>query len=153
MKDQFAQEPLLQKKSEIWIALLCEICQFLNFGNFNSLYFFVCDLFIFLILFYFLTLQYCIGFAIYQNESVTLFKILNKLKKTCLWAEFSPKFGPFVTSFFVYLIFIRIYLLYNEFLLYAKVNQLNVYICSLFFRFSSHLCHHRALSRVPYSIL
>ena len=27
--------------------------------------------FIFLILFYFLTLQYCIGFAIYQNESAT----------------------------------------------------------------------------------
>ena len=37
-------------------------------------------LFIFLILFYFLTLQYCIGFAIYQNESATgiyVFPILN----------------------------------------------------------------------------
>ena len=27
--------------------------------------------FIILVLFYFLTLQYCIGFAIYQNESAT----------------------------------------------------------------------------------
>ena len=31
----------------------------------------VCSFFFFLILFYFLTLQYCIGFAIYQNESAT----------------------------------------------------------------------------------
>ena len=37
-------------------------------------------LFIFLILFYYLTLQYCIGFAIYQNESaigIHVFPILN----------------------------------------------------------------------------
>ena len=36
-----------------------------------------------------------------------------------------------------------------SFLLYSKVNQLYVYIYSLFFVFPSHLGHHRALSRVP----
>ena len=35
------------------------------------------------------------------------------------------------------------------FLLYSKVNQLYVYIYPLFFRFPSHLVHHRSLNRVP----
>ena len=32
---------------------------------------------LFIILFYFLTLQYCIGFAIYQNESATGIHVLH----------------------------------------------------------------------------
>ena len=36
-----------------------------------------------------------------------------------------------------------------QFLLYSKVNQLYEYIYPLFFRFPSHLGHHRSLSRVP----
>ena len=39
-----------------------------------------------------------------------------------------------------------------QFLLYIKVNHLYVYIYPLFFRFPSHLGHHRALSRVPCAI-
>ena len=38
------------------------------------------------------------------------------------------------------------------FLLYSKVNQLYIYIYSLFFSFPSHLGHHRALSSVPCAI-
>ena len=38
-----------------------------------------------------------------------------------------------------------------QFLLYSKVNQLYVYIYSLFFRFPSHLSHHRALSSLCYT--
>ena len=38
------------------------------------------------------------------------------------------------------------------FLLYSKVNQLYVYIYSLFFGFPFHLGHRRALSRVPCAI-
>ena len=39
-----------------------------------------------------------------------------------------------------------------SFLLYCKVNQSYVYTYPLFFRFPSHLVHHRALSRVPCAI-
>ena len=35
------------------------------------------------------------------------------------------------------------------FLLHSKLNQLYIYIYVLFFRFPSHLGHHRALSGVP----
>ena len=38
--------------------------------------FFVCFLFLNFILFYFLTLQYCIGFAMYQHESATGIHVL-----------------------------------------------------------------------------
>ena len=47
--------------------------------------------------------------------------------------------------------FIGVELLYNV-LLVSAVNQLSIYIYPLFFRFSSHLSHHRALSRVPCAI-
>ena len=36
-----------------------------------------------------------------------------------------------------------------QFLLGSKVNQLHIYIYSLFFRFPSHLGRHRTMSRVP----
>ena len=39
-----------------------------------------------------------------------------------------------------------------QFLLYSKLNQFYVYIYALFFRFPSHLGHHRSLSRVLYGI-
>ena len=39
-----------------------------------------------------------------------------------------------------------------QFLLCSKVNQLHVYICSLFFGFPSHLGQQSPLSRVPYAI-
>ena len=43
-------------------------------------------------------------------------------------------------------------LMFCQFLLYSKVNQLYVYIYPLFFGFSSHLGHHSALSRDPCAI-
>ena len=38
------------------------------------------------------------------------------------------------------------------FQVYTKVNQLNIYIYPLFFRFFSHIGHYRVLSRVPCAI-
>ena len=38
------------------------------------------------------------------------------------------------------------------FLLYSKVNQIYMYIHPLFFGFSSHLGHHRALNKVPCAV-
>ena len=48
--------------------------------------------FFFLILFYFLTLQYCIGFAIYQNESTTGIHVLSILNPP------SSPYHPFGSS-------------------------------------------------------
>ena len=39
-----------------------------------------------------------------------------------------------------------------QFLQYSKVTQLYIYIYPLFFRFYSHMCHYRVLSRVPCAI-
>ena len=39
-----------------------------------------------------------------------------------------------------------------EFQVYSKVNQLYVYMYTLFFRFFSHLGHYRGLSRVPCAV-
>ena len=59
-------------KSRIWLSNWTELIVYLDSHRFFSLSFFF--------KFYFLTLQYCIGFAIYQNESATdihVFPILN----------------------------------------------------------------------------
>ena len=61
---------------------MCYTC----FGSGTSIYW----VFFFLILFYFLTLQYCIGFAIYRNESTTdihMFPILNPPPSPCHSSE------------------------------------------------------------------
>ena len=39
-----------------------------------------------------------------------------------------------------------------QFQVYSKVNQLYIYVYPLFFRFFSHIGHHRILSRVPCAI-
>ena len=39
-----------------------------------------------------------------------------------------------------------------SFQVYSKVNQLHIYIYSVFFRFFSHVGHYRVLSRAPCAI-
>ena len=51
---------------------------------------------------------------------------------------------------FFILSFIGVQLIYNQFLLYSKVNQL--YIYQLFLRFYSHIGHQRVLGGVPCAI-
>ena len=43
--------------------------------------------------------------------------------------------------------------MFHQFLLYIQVNQVYIHVYSLFFRFFSHIGHHRVLSRVPRAIL
>ena len=54
--------------------------------------------------------------------------------------------------FFFFLLEYSCFTILCQFLLYSKVNQLYIYIYSLFFGFPSYLGHHRALSRVPCAI-
>ena len=67
-----------------WQFDLCFLCLFLNpgwaFGSSQFMYCWVLAWRIFYFILFYLTLQYCIGFAIYQNESaagIHVFPILN----------------------------------------------------------------------------
>ena len=53
------------------------MCQLLRKYEITFALSLVVGLFFFLILFYFLTLQYCVGFAIYQHESAKEIKPVN----------------------------------------------------------------------------
>ena len=55
-------------------------------------------------------------------------------------------------SFFFLLQYINSCFTICQFLLYSEVNQLYGYMYPFFFRFPSHVGHHRALSRIPSAI-
>ena len=117
---------------------------YLQFSNYEN--------FILTVSFYFLTLQYCIGFAIYQNESATgipVFPILNpppsSLPKPSLWVipVHQPQASSIVhrtwtgDSFLIFLIWY--YTCFNAILqnhptlsLFHRVQKTVLYICVSF---------------------
>ena len=101
---------------------------------------------------YFLTCWFLCSFTSSRNmekcisisPSYPLFlTISNKVVLACK--------GCFLKNYFYWSIVVL--QCYISSLLYSKVNQSYVYTDPLFFRFPSHLGHHRALSGVPCAIL
>ena len=65
--------------------------------------------------------------------------------------SFNLSFRLVFLNFFTYL-FLLEYSCSTMFISFNKVDQLHVYLYSLFFVFPSHLRHHRSLSRIPCAI-
>ena len=63
-----------------------------------------------------------------------------------------PEESTFSFIKFFFLLEYSCFIMFCQFLVYSKVDQLCVYIYPFFFGFPSHLGHHRALSRVPSAI-